>query len=158
MSQFKNVIPETTPLRYLSGLAALNIPSENGTGDWHMVETFMKPKTESARLFVAGVGCADDTTPLLSSEGVFDCSKVLDRFKIPHPKGAVFAANHARAIADMVIVTVLGGGSPNFIALDDWMPGVDDKGAVFSMLQLVFEKIEKTDKESIVQWITKNSN
>src|SRR5260363_411575 len=58
------MIPETSPSRYLSGIAALNIPSTRGTGDWHLIETFFRPRQQHSRLFVSGIGCETDTTPL----------------------------------------------------------------------------------------------
>lgn len=151
------VIPETNRFKYLSGMAALNIPSESGSGDWHLVETFLKPKKASSRLFVTGVGCSDDTTPLLADAGVYECSKVLDQYKIPRPAGKVFAANHARAIVDMVVTTVLGGGSPEFITLDDWMPSDEDKQSVFSLLSLALTKIEPSKRKLVSKWMMKNS-
>lgn len=153
-----SIIPPTTPFRYLSGMAALNIPSDSGTGDWHMVETFFRPRQTLSRLFLAGDGCPDDTTPLLSDVGVYECSHILDRYQIPHPDGAVFAATHARAIADMVLVTVADGGSPAFIKLDDWMPEVEDKRAVFELLDAAISQLKTIAREKIAAWVKANSN
>jgi hypothetical protein len=152
------IIPPTSPTRYLSGMAALNIPSDSGTGDWHMIETFFKPTKVMARLFVAGVGCADDTTPLLYDLGVFECSDVLDRHNIPHTSGPVFAASHARAIADMVLVVTLEDGNPAFIDLDDWMPEREDKNKVFELLDIATSKMGPHEKERVSRWIAANSN
>src|SRR5260364_247270 len=97
------MIPETSPSRYLSGIAALNIPSTRGTGDWHLIETFFRPRQQHSRLFVSGIGCE---------------------------------ADHARAIADMVLVCVLDGSEPDHVELDDWMPMSEDKQAVFDLLEI----------------------
>jgi len=150
------LIPETTPQRYLSGVAALNLPSTNGTGDWHLIETFFKPKQKHSRLFIAGVGCAGDTTSLLGERGVFECSSLLDELKIPHPTGPAYAANHARAIADMVLVAILDGGSPDFVQLDDWMPGDDDKQAVIELLNYAMPKLNAEQQQKVIAWL-KNS-
>jgi hypothetical protein len=153
-----NIIPSTAPFRYLSGMAALNIPSDSGTGDWHLVETFFRPRKVLSRLFVTGAGCPDDTTPLLSNIGVYECSSVLDQYRIPRPAGAVYAATHARAIADMVLITALDGGSLAFIRLDDWMPGDEDKWAVFDLLDNAVVKMKPPAKDKIGTWIAANSN
>jgi excisionase family DNA binding protein len=151
------LIPETTLQRYLSGMAALNLPSEKGTGDWHLIETFLKPKRKRSRLFIAGVGCEGDTTPLLGDRGIFECSSLLDRLKIPHPPGPAYAADHARAIADLVLVAILEGGSPDFVRLDDWMPGDDDKQTVFDLLNHAIPQLTIDRQEKISTWMKKNS-
>src|SRR5260364_299905 len=72
-----------------------------GKGGWHLIENFFRPRPAQPRLFVSGIGCETDTTPLLSNRGIFECSARLSEWQIPHPPGAVYAADHARAIADM---------------------------------------------------------
>lgn len=153
-----SVIPisSTAPNRYLSGMAALNIPSAKGTGDWHMIETFFSPHQQSSRLFITGSGCQDDTTPFLADMGVYDCSAILNSYGIPHPDGSVYAATHARAIADMVLVTILDGRFPNFIPLDDWMPRDIDKQAVFNLLETAAGRIDEAGRKRILTWIEAN--
>lgn len=121
-----------------------------------MIETFFRPRKTLSRLFVAGVGCEDDTTSLLSDLGVFECSSILDQYNIPHPEGAVYAATHARAIADMVLITILDDGSPDFIRLDDWMPSDEDKQAVFDLLEVAMKKMNESDKDMVAGWIAKS--
>ena len=53
---------------------------------------------------------------------------------VPHPKGPVYAATHARAIADLVLGAILRDESPDFVPLDDWMPRDDDKREVRALL------------------------
>jgi addiction module RelB/DinJ family antitoxin len=151
-------IPETSPNRYLSGMAALNIPSASGSGDWHLIETFFRPRQRQSRLFIAGIGCPGDTTPLLGNQGVFDCTAQLDELKISHPPGPVYAANHARAIADLVLVSVLEGGSPNFVQLDDWMPDDDDKQAVFDLLRSATPLLNSEHQKKVLAWQTAHSH
>jgi hypothetical protein len=66
---------------------------------------------------------------------------VLDELKIPHPDGSVYAADHVRAIADVVLVAVLEGGSPDFVQLDDWMPADADKQRVFDLFGIAVEQL-----------------
>ncbi len=150
------MIPETSPQRYLSGIAALNIPSFKGTGDWHLIETFFRSHQQRSRLFMAGVGCEADTTPLLADRGVFDCSAILNEWGIPHPPGTVYAANHARAIADMVLVCVLDGSHPDHVELDDWMPGNEDKQAVFDLLDVAMQYLTWEQQSKVAAWKKKN--
>ena len=39
-AQVAERLPATSQRHYLTGKTALNIPSPEGTGDWHFVETF----------------------------------------------------------------------------------------------------------------------
>lgn len=151
-----DIISSTAPDRYLSGMAALNIPSDEGTGDWHMIETFFSPRQRFSRLFITGAGCHDDTTSYLADMGVYDCSAILNAYGIPHPGGSVYAATHARAIADMVLVTILDGRSPSFIPLDDWMPSDIDKQAVFDLLEVAAGRMDEEDKKRVLVWIEAN--
>lgn len=151
------MISETSPQRYLSGMAALNIPSSKGTGDWHLIETFFRPHQQRSRLFIAGAGCEADTTPLLADQGVFECSAILNEWGIPHPPGTVYAATHARAIADMVLVCVLDGSHADYVELDDWMPRNEDKQAVFDLLDMAMQYLTLEQKSRVTVWKTKNS-
>lgn len=145
-------IPETSPTRYLSGMAALNLISPNGTGDWHMVETFFRAHEKPSRSFIAGAGCETDTMALLGDAGIFECSEVLDAMGIRRPPGKAYAATHARAIADLVLSAVLHGGSPEFVQLDDWMPADSDKHEVFDLLAIAHSKLTEAQLHMIKEW------
>uniref|UniRef100_E6PIT4 Uncharacterized protein n=1 Tax=mine drainage metagenome TaxID=410659 RepID=E6PIT4_9ZZZZ len=49
------VIPRTIRFRYLSGIVALNILSEDGTGDWHP-HILSEPLLDAPATFLAGEG------------------------------------------------------------------------------------------------------
>lgn len=117
-----------------------------------MVETFFRPKRSRSRLFVVGEGCEYDTNLLLGDAGIFECSGILDRCHIPHSQGEVFAANHARAIADMVLVSIQNNESLDHVLLDDWMPSDEDKAEVFKLLELAFCKLDSSAIERIGAW------
>jgi len=151
-------IPATTPQRYLSGMAALNLPSPEGTGDWHLIETFFKPRQKQPRLFIAGNGCPGDTNGLLGDAGIYECSALLASLNIPHADGPAFAANHTRAIADLVLVSVLEGGTPDFVQLDDWMPRDIDKVSVFELLDIAQPKLNADQQGKVLRWRTANSH
>lgn len=150
-------IPTTSPMRYLSGMAALNLPSPTGTGDWHMEQTFFRSREKRSRSFISGLGCATDTTPLLGDTGVFDCTTLLDDLKIPHVEAPVYAANHARAIADLVLAAVLRNESPDFVRLDDWMPRDSDKQEVFDLLSIALPQLRSEHQKTILTWKNKNA-
>ena len=73
------MIPATSlhPLRYIGGMAALNLPSPTGTGDWHFGQTFERERKHRSRSFISGAGCLTDTTCLLGDAGIYEASELL---------------------------------------------------------------------------------
>lgn len=74
-------VPATSRLRYLGGMAALNLPSPTGTGDWHVQETFFRQREKRSRSFISGAGCPTDTISVLGEAGIYDCTAVLERME-----------------------------------------------------------------------------
>lgn len=150
-------IPATSRLRYLGGMAALNLPSPTGTGDWHMEQTFFRSRKKRSRSFISGAGCPTDTTSILGDTGIYDCTAVLDELGIPHESAVVYAANHARATADLVLAAVQRNESPNFVVLDDWMPGDSDKRQVFDLLSKALGHLSREQQTKVLEWERKNA-
>lgn len=149
-------IPATSKLTYLGGMAALNLPSATGTGDWHMEQTFFRPRKKFSRSFISGKGCATDTLDMLGDSGIYDCTAVLKSLGIPHEGTNAFAANHARATADLVLDAVMCGESPDFVVLDDWMPRDSDKHEVLELLHKAQKRLRVEQQSIIRAWIDKN--
>lgn len=150
-------IPPTSRQRYLGGMAALNLPSPTGTGDWHMEQTFFRQREKRSRSFISGTGCLTDTTALLGDAGVYDCTTILDELGIPHESAVAYAANHARATADLILAAVLRGESPDFIVLDDWMPRDSDKQQVFDLLAKALGHLTAEQQNKVLEWKSKNA-
>jgi hypothetical protein len=114
-----NPLPDTSETHYLTGSAALNIPNPDGSfADWHFTETFLSGRRSC---WVAGRE-APDTTHLLGSYGIRECSEVLRRFGVPIPVGqSVFAANHVRATLDMIVASLAKGRIPHHVTIDDML-------------------------------------
>lgn len=149
-------IPATSRLRYLGGMAALNLPSPTGTGDWHMEQTFFRSREKRSRSFISGVGCPTDTTSILGEAGIYDCTAVLDEQGIPHESAVAYAANHARATADLVLAAVLRSESPDFVVLDDWMPRDSDKQQVLDLLATADAHLSDAQRCVLAAWRRRN--
>jgi hypothetical protein len=148
--------PETSPTRYLSALAALNLPTGDGTGDWHQTETFKRGAPCEPLGFLIGPGLAWDTTPYMASVGVVECSALLAAYGIPHPAGPVWTADHARAIADVVVGEALTGRLIMCVDLEGWMPCPEDKDAVVRLLVMAMGRLPESAKGIVTAWIAKN--
>lgn len=101
-------VPVTTPTRYISFQAALNlrVPGEI-TGDWHEdLDLFTDPDSPHT-LPVVGEGCWIDSTKSLGSKGVREMSDLfVAKDVIPAGCGEVWVANHYRAITDYALMDV----------------------------------------------------
>lgn len=139
------MLPVTYPDNYLSGIASLNLPCEEGTGDWHMLGTFDERNTKPIQ-FLAG----RDLIEVLGTEGIEDRSQDADRAGIPR-SGIVWASNHARAIADMVVRSVISGRVASHVRLDDWMPEEDQKKRVLYLLDKA--KLLPAQRARVRQWV-----
>ncbi len=128
-------IPPTSVAHYLTGYTALNIPSPEGTGDWHTETVFRGAFGHRPGPFHVAGRNYPGSTPWLGAEGVFDCRERLIEFGFPVPEGPVWAADHYRAIADHVLSYVRDGADLMLgIQLDDWFPEPQEKQRVFARL------------------------
>lgn len=130
------MLPVTTRSRYLTAETALNIPSPEGTGDWHFAETFegyggRRPN----RFCVAGVDTLD-TTPWLGQEGIFDARSLLEPYGLRLPPGPIYAADHYRALAARVITAVVAGDAfEDSLPLDDWLAEAGEQARLMRLLE-----------------------
>lgn len=151
-------IPATSRLHYLGGMAALHLPSTNGTGDWHMEQTFFQSREKRSRPFISDTGCPTDTTPLLGEVGIFDYTHLLDDLGIPHEGEVAYAANLVRTTADLVLGAVLRGQAPDFFTLDDWMPRHSDKQQDFDLLAMAYHHLTADQQDKTREWERRNAN
>lgn len=137
---------------YISCQKALNIQDRvNGTGDWH-TKIAWNPKGKLGSKHVLGKGMKFNTNAYLGSLGVFEASEVLQSMGVPHFADTVYAANHERAIADMVILEALSNPQPKWSSvvesdLDGWMPGQKDKQKVYALLHRAIHKMSQNSAE-----------
>lgn len=152
METLAYTIPETSPTCYISGVAALNIISGRGTGDWHEIRNFLRPRKRVPSEFLVEKNSAFDPFPYFGNDGIFECGSVLQRMGVLHEIKLVYAATHARAIADMVLGCVLSNESPEFIALDDWMPKESDKREVRNLLARAEKRLKPREVAAMQAW------
>lgn len=152
----RSVLPRLCEGCYLGGMAALNLPLPEGTGDWHMWQTFFRFQKRRSRSFICGPGCLTNTNMFFGLEGIYDCTSTLDLLRIPYECSPVYAADHTRAVSDLVLDAVLQGSSPDFVVLDDWMPRDTDKIKVFELLYKSYPYLSECDCSALRQWEVEN--
>ena len=82
MEEIEYTIPETSPTRHISGMAALNIISARGTGGGYELGAFLKPRKNTPRAFLWGQGESINPLPYLGFDGIFDCGPLLRRMGV----------------------------------------------------------------------------
>ncbi|MBI6725698.1 hypothetical protein YA0089_19010 [Pseudomonas viridiflava] len=148
------MLPPTSPKRYISGISALNIPSDSGTGDWHTFATLRRPTRRQIPLKLVGDGQDFNSNTIFGSRGVVDCTEQCEKYGIPFEDSPVYAANHIRALADMVVYYAGLKMNISSIPLNDWLNTENEKKELFELLQYAkgvsfFEEINK--------WISQHS-
>ena len=103
--------PKTTPKRYLSGLAALNLPHGINSDERREIKISLHPEDPLNELTLASSNF---------ELGIFDSVDILDAHGIAHEESSVFVATHARAIADMLLYLVSRNLSFDSILINEW--------------------------------------
>ncbi|NOR69628.1 MAG: hypothetical protein GQ532_08040 [Methylomarinum sp.] len=146
-------VHNTNPDNYITAIAALNIPSDKGTGDWHFFENFMIHDDVIPTQKVAGIDTLS-TKKWLGNTGIFDCYEVLKECGLKSDKQKIYAANHYRAIADMVYDNVKRGYSiKDTISLNDWLPELHEKKKMYILISLLESAMTSNEWDVIKEWI-----
>ncbi len=152
----KCTLPETNYQHYLTAITALNIFSEDGTGDWHFSENFLEDESYIPRKTVAGIDTRS-TNEYLGNNGIFNCYQTLLESGVQPSTKEVFSANHYRAIADMILDGITKGNDiEGSIILDDWLPENDEKEKLYCLINKFKSALTEKQWQKIVAWKMKN--
>lgn len=146
--------PETSRSRYLTGMAALNIPApENTSGDWHFLDTFRSPEFP-ANLELAGEGLEWNTNAVFGEYGIHECSETLRQDGgLNIPAGfPVFSANHYRAILDMLYRSFSKGAVPAELPIDDWLTTEEHRQTFHRLLDQFLPWFPPQERTLAVNW------
>jgi hypothetical protein len=149
-------LPDTTETEYFTGITALNIPTEEGDfSDWHFTDTFLRRKT---RLRIAGKDSAD-TTQILGSYGIRECSNLLRRYGVDIPKDQkVYSADFVRALLDSVYTNILENRIP-FFQVDEVLDDESQQEIFFKKLQELKTHVKSQVQLTLMnQWESKQIN
>ncbi|MBO4576625.1 MAG: hypothetical protein J5680_05885 [Neisseriaceae bacterium] len=147
---------------YISGQKALNICDfEHHTGDWHSFAAWGGDEIEVKRFTLMGDGEEYNTNPYLGDSGIIDATDILRRMGKKPIAPVVWAANHERAAADMLICNALDGldiRQNHYLSLtikdlDDWFSMPQDKERVYSLLEQALPKLPNHAQDAITAWL-----
>ncbi len=154
-------IPVTTPTHYITGIPALNLPAPEGTtGDWHWSTVFYNA-TDNNRpaipLQLAGESEPLDTRHIYGQYGIYEGSTAMMDvgLDIPESMPDVYAANHFRAILDMLYWSLIK--YHRVIALDgateDWLDSQEQKEFLLEKAAKMLPFLDKGQQANLQRWI-----
>lgn len=151
------MIPHTTPDHYLTGMTALNIPSpQGGQGDWHFHESFYGRAGQEPTIFMAGEGEAWNTNPVFAKFGVYECSTTLRKLGLKiAPAEKVYAADHCRAMLDMLYRLVKEHASLYHLEVDEWIDDPKEKERLVGAIKNLQSSLEQDEWKALQAWLTK---
>ena len=151
-------IPVTTPEHYITGIYALNIPSEEGTtGDWHG-EVFWHPVgvREPKRISLGGTA-PFDTNPVFKDMGVREARQSVTGMglHVAEEIKEVYVANHTRAILDLLMseITVLGNAKGLNDASSDWLDTPEQKQKLLTHAMELGTFLVRGQRAALAEWI-----
>ena len=145
-------LPRTTPRIYVSSILALNINSPEHTGDWHSSMYWEHPENSKIDLWIFGDGQKFNTNHLLGELGIIDGTSRLNKMGYYPENIPVWVADHPRAFADILYVSVLELGKLETITMDEWFPSIEDKTRVYDILDIMEPRLDKDRFEVLQQW------
>jgi hypothetical protein len=146
-----NTLPHTSERNYITGKAALNVPNEDGSfADWHFDEVFLSGR---GKIRIAGKD-APETVNLLGNYGIRECSGVLRRFGVSvQTDEKVYAANHIRALLDMVLTSLAKNRIPEHVTIEDMLDTTEEREELRTQVNQLKQKItDQVTLSLLTQW------
>ena len=144
--------------RYISGIAALNLPAPEGTsGDWHFVSCFYTNQINDVpEVFIAGRDGRVDTNSIYGNYGIYDCTEALKTRGIEYKgKRRPYAANHFRAILDLLYDCIIDDVYPLYMqkAAEDFLDSDQEKNFLLAKAALMLPHLKANQQALLLQWI-----
>ncbi|MBQ7262087.1 MAG: hypothetical protein IJR14_00055 [Synergistaceae bacterium] len=144
-----------SPRRYISGYYALNLPApEDTSGDWHFSSVFYRYEEDPGPVTLAGEGERIDTNAIWGDWGIYCCDDSLRRraLKAPSPS---YAANHFRAILDLLYESVRDGKEPAYLcwASVDYLDTEEEKALLLAKAAEMIPHLDDDGRALLEQWI-----
>lgn len=144
---------------YIGGYRAFNIYSPEDTGDWHTVSFWDADAHLNANniMGIDGTGYSIDTSRYFGDKGVFLANETLKNMGIPEFAREIYASDHARTFADLVIIGIKKGKPLDFFEMqdfDDFMHSDENKQKTYRLLREA-KNLTDTEKVHIENWIEK---
>jgi len=145
--------PLFNSISYYSGTVALNLYNSEFSGDWHSSIAVKSIETGQSKspFFIMNNNAKLNTIEYLGLDGIVDYSKEIIQMGIKNFNNVVLVAKPYRAVADMLLYTIINNRSSSFIEVDNWIPRRKDKLEIFRILGNAKDKLSKVQKKQLTQ-------
>ncbi|NQY23353.1 MAG: hypothetical protein HRT41_04925 [Campylobacteraceae bacterium] len=145
--------PLVNSISYYSGTVALNLYDSKESGDWHSSIAVKSIETGQSKspFFIINNNSKLNTIEYLGLDGIVDYSKEIIEMGIENFNNIVLVAKPYRAIADMLLYTIINNRSSSFIEVDNWIPRRKEKLEIFRILGNARDKLSKVQKKQLTQ-------
>jgi hypothetical protein len=145
--------PLFNSISYYSGTVALNLYNSKESGDWHSSIAIKSIETGQSKspFFIINNNAKLNTIDYLGLDGIVDYSKEIIKMGIKNFNNVVLVAKPYRAVADMLLYTIINNRSSSFIEVDNWIPRRKEKLEIFRILSNAKDKLSKVQKTKLIQ-------
>ena len=145
--------------RYISGMAALNLPAPEGTsGDWHFLSIYYCRDAKHVKFIkVAGEREYLNTNHIFKNYGIYKCGEILRKKGFNVEKGEPHAANHFRAILDLLYERIKEGKYPSYLygSSEDYLDTEEEKCFLLEKAATMLPYLSIEEQEMLIRWIEK---
>lgn len=145
--------------RYISGMAALNLPAPEGTsGDWHFLNVFYRDTENVTAVTLAGEGEQINTNHIFKDYGIYRCNEALEKRGLKAEGDEAYAANHFRAILDLLYERIKNEGKyPSYLygASEDYLDTEEEKKILLEKTAMMLPYLSEEEQIMLLQWINK---
>ena len=150
---FRNNFKVINGISYYSGTVALNLYDSKESGDWHSSIAIKSIETGQSKspFFIINSNAKLNTMDYLGLDGIVDYSKEIIKMGIRNFNNVVLVAKPYRAVADMLLYTIINNRSTSFVEVDNWIPRRKEKLEIFRILSNAKDKLSKLQKKQLTQ-------
>lgn len=144
--------------RYISGMAALNLPAPEGTsGDWHFLNVFFRDEKTSKVATVAGDGEEINTNHIFKNYGIYQCDEALNKRGLKAEGEISYSANHFRAILDLLYWRLKNGKDAGYMygAAEDYLDTEEEKKFLLEKAAMMLPYLFADEQTMLLKWINK---
>jgi hypothetical protein len=156
-TEYKTItILPTTPTCYITGKEALNLePPEGTSGDWHFSSVFFDVSDSTRVVSRAGDGETVNTNHIYGQYGIYECSSVLRKYGLSFNGEKAYAANHFRAILDMLYKSLKKHGEIVALkgATEDWFDSDEQKRLLLDKAEEMIPHLSEREQLELRNWI-----
>jgi hypothetical protein len=160
IGEYQLLIPSgLSASRYISGKAALNLPAPEGTsGDWHFFGYFYS-SNPGLEVYIAGEGESVNTNHIYRDYGVYNCSDGLKKLGLNYEGKVPYAANHFRAILDLLYDFLLCDMYPRQVqfASEEFLDTAGEKALLLAKAAAMSHFLAPHRQALLRQWLEKES-